>query len=80
MPFSEWAAFCASGSATEGLPDVRPDDAAQIQYTSGTTGFPKGAVLHHRGVTNNARFWAQRQSINAGDVLVNVMPASCTFA
>ena len=32
-----------------------PDDLVQIQYTSGTTGFPKGAVLHHRGLTNNAR-------------------------
>jgi len=36
------------------LPDVRPGDAAQVQYTSGTTGFPKGAVLHHRGLVANA--------------------------
>ena len=63
VPFSEWAAFCATGSPTQRLPEVRPQDAAQIQYTSGTTGFPKGAVLHHRGITNNARFWAQRQGI-----------------
>jgi fatty-acyl-CoA synthase len=71
---SEWAAFCASGSSSRRLPQVRPEDAAQIQYTSGTTGFPKGAVLHHRGITNNARFWAQRQRIGPGDVLVNPMP------
>src|SRR5438445_474308 len=62
------------GSPTQRLPEVGPSDAAQIQYTSGTTGFPKGAVLHHRGITNNARFWAQRQGITAGDVLVNAMP------
>ena len=52
-------------SFTEGarplaLPDVAPGDAAMIQYTSGTTGFPKGAVLSHRGLVNNARFYAGR--------------------
>src|ERR671933_1446567 len=72
--FTDWAAFRASGSSSQRLPEVRPEDAAQIQYTSGTTGFPKGAVLHHRGITNNARFWAQRQGIGDGDVLVNPMP------
>jgi fatty-acyl-CoA synthase len=72
--FSEWDAFCTSGSPTEQLPEVRPEDAAQIQYTSGTTGFPKGAVLHHRGITNNARLYAQRQGIARGDAYVNPMP------
>ena len=38
------------------LPAVDSLDPVQIQYTSGTTGFPKGALLHHRGITNNARF------------------------
>jgi fatty-acyl-CoA synthase len=41
--FTDWASFCASGSPTQPLPTVDPGDAAQIQYTSGTTGFPKGA-------------------------------------
>jgi len=72
--FSDWTAFCASGSVTERLPDVRPEDPAQIQYTSGTTGFPKGAVLHHRGITNNARLTAQCWGVAAGDVWVNPMP------
>ena len=53
--FTGWDAFLATGSPTQALPVVTPDDVAQIQYTSGTTGFPKGAMLHHRGITNSAR-------------------------
>ncbi|MEE9280042.1 MAG: AMP-binding protein [Myxococcota bacterium] len=59
--------------ATE-LPDVSPGDAVQIQYTSGTTGFPKGALLHHRGLTNNARLCCQRLGVRHDDVWLNFMP------
>jgi fatty-acyl-CoA synthase len=72
--FTEWDTFVRSGSSNGRLPEVGPDDIAQIQYTSGTTGFPKGARLHHRGLTNNARFFAQRIGIGGDDVFVNPMP------
>ncbi|HEY7202001.1 MAG TPA: AMP-binding protein [Candidatus Dormibacteraeota bacterium] len=69
-----WDAFLAGGSPAERLPEVRPDDPALILYTSGTTGFPKGAVLHHRAVVNNARYCADIQRTEPGDVVVNPMP------
>jgi len=68
------AALFAGETATQALPDVSPGDPVQIQYTSGTTGFPKGAVLHHRGVTNNARFYGLRAGLRPGDTMINYMP------
>ena len=60
--------------AEAALPEGAADDVAQIQYTSGTTGFPQGAELHHRGLTNNARFWAERMELRPGEAYVNPMP------
>jgi fatty-acyl-CoA synthase len=74
VPFPAWDGFVASAPASAPLPAVRPGDPVQIQYTSGTTGFPKGALLHHRGITNNARFTAERFEVADGDVWLNPMP------
>jgi len=35
--------------------EVKPDDVTNIQYTSGTTGFPKGVMLTHINILNNAK-------------------------
>lgn len=56
------------------LPDVRPDDVVQIQYTSGTTGFPKGALLHHKGLVRNGIDTMTRAGVRAGDFFVHNMP------
>jgi fatty-acyl-CoA synthase len=44
--FTEWEDLVASGEPSTPLPDVHPDDTAQIQYTSGDGN--EGAELHHR--------------------------------
>jgi fatty-acyl-CoA synthase len=72
--FSHWEAFRASGSPQQQLPPIAPTDPLQIQYTSGTTGFPKGALLHHKGLVNEATFVAQRAGMADGGVYINAMP------
>jgi fatty-acyl-CoA synthase len=56
----------ATDGRDDALPAVDADDPAQIQYTSGTTGFPKGVVLRHNSVVNNARLWVDRVEIPDG--------------
>jgi fatty-acyl-CoA synthase len=73
IPLGEWDQFCASGNGRP-LPHVHPGDAAQVLYTSGTTGRPKGAVLTHRGLTNNARLAAEAIGMRPGETGVNPMP------
>lgn len=72
---AEWQDFCAQGSDTVQLPTVTPDDVAQILYTSGTTGVPKGALLRHRGVVNSSRLTlGYRVPAIHDSVLVHAMP------
>jgi fatty-acyl-CoA synthase len=72
--FADWERFCDTGRDSRTLPSVAPAQPAQILYTSGTTGRPKGAVLNHRGLTNNARFAAHALGCAPGDAWVSAMP------
>jgi long-chain acyl-CoA synthetase len=63
------------------FPDIDPDDVALLQYTGGTTGTPKGAMLTHQNLTAVAR---QVDSIDPktsdGDRIVGVLPFFHVFA
>ena len=54
--------------------ELDPDDAINIQFTSGTTGAPKGATLSHFNIVNNARYGADAMALTAKDRLCIPVP------
>ncbi|MFT4989558.1 MAG: fatty-acyl-CoA synthase [Acidimicrobiales bacterium] len=58
----DWAALLAAGESISDqdlrtrMASLSQNDDINIQYTSGTTGFPKGATLSHRAILNDAKF------------------------
>ncbi|MFW0888003.1 UNVERIFIED_CONTAM: AMP-binding protein [Pseudomonas sp. JL1] len=70
----EWQTFIDEAEEASELPLVQPGAPALIIFTSGTTGKPKGAVLGHAGVVNNARFTQARIGMSEGAVWLNPLP------
>jgi len=76
----DWAAFLAQGESVPGgavaerLAALTPDDPINIQYTSGTTGRPKGATLSHRNILNNGFFTTELINFTEQDRLCIPVP------
>ena len=53
---------------------VKPDDVCNMQYTSGTTGFPKGVMLTHRNIVNNGKTIGDRMDLSTADRMMIQVP------
>lgn len=68
-----WHEMLSAGVKNPGT-SIQPSDVVNIQYTSGTTGNPKGVLLTHRNILNNADLAVRSMGLRAGDRLVNPFP------
>ena len=75
LPGMEYESFLASAAADPVPCDVTDEyDVATINYTSGTTGFPKGVMYHHRGAYLNAMGEVIEFGLNSGSVYLWTLP------
>ena len=76
----DWAGLVAEGehqprdAVAERMTTLDPGDAINIQYTSGTTGYPKGATLSHRNILNNGYFTTELIELTHEDRLCIPVP------
>jgi len=79
-----WSEVLAKGRSRRFAPvEVGPDDIAFLQYTGGTTGVAKGAVLLHRNILANvaqARAWIRSAVREAEEIVITALPLYHIFA
>jgi fatty-acyl-CoA synthase len=66
--------FVRGAESAQQLPVVDPRQPAALLYSSGTTGFPKGALLTHQGMLANAYGTARRLGVGPGDRWTSIVP------
>ncbi|WP_459545928.1 AMP-binding protein [Nocardia sp. X0981] len=84
VAFENWLGDVRRTRKRERLPVLDPRSATQIQFTSGTTGRPKPAVLAHRAMVTNAAFVRDRCGASPGATFATALPlfhtAGCGLA
>jgi acyl-CoA synthetase (AMP-forming)/AMP-acid ligase II len=77
---TSWAEFAGAGSSNAALDRrmaaLTPEDVSHVQYTSGTTGAPKGAMLRHGAMVETTQRWAEVVGLTVGDCYPVVSPFS----
>lgn len=61
------------------LPDLDENDLAELVFTSGTTGQPKGVMLSHNNIVSNATTAVKRVHVRFGDRALSILPLSHMF-
>jgi HIP---CoA ligase len=75
-----WAEFVSVASSSaeidRRLAALTPDDVSHVQYTSGTTGVPKGAMLRHGAMVETTMRWTEVVGLTVGDRYPVISPFS----
>ena len=83
--WTDWSEALASapGAQIAAVPGmaraIKPSDIAEIMFTSGTTGFPKGAMLRHAQIVRAYRLWAAKLGLRSTDRYLIIAPMFHSF-